>query len=75
MDPDHPLRLTIEVEHANPLAGRIGDAQRGMTPFSGWIGLGSELDRLLTEEAGETPEVQIRPSGRMPNGHGGGRRA
>jgi hypothetical protein len=41
----------IEVEQATPLTGRIGDPRRGMTPFMGWIGLGSELERLLVEDS------------------------
>jgi hypothetical protein len=46
---DHPLRLIIEVEQTHPLAGSIGGEHEGMRPFLGWVGLGSELDRLLTE--------------------------
>jgi hypothetical protein len=45
---DRPLRLIIEVEQTEPLAGSIGDEHDGMRPFLGWFGLGSELDRLLT---------------------------
>jgi hypothetical protein len=50
------LRLLIEVDRVEPLSGRIGDPDREMVPFCGWVGLGAQLDRLLAT-AGESAPV------------------
>jgi hypothetical protein len=56
MESEPRLRLTIEVEAADPLAGRIGPPGTEMAEFRGWLGLANQLDALLSGLPG--PEKQ-----------------
>jgi hypothetical protein len=48
-----PLRMVIELDPGEPIAGRIECEDRPIQPFRGWLELSSRLERLRTSAAAE----------------------
>jgi hypothetical protein len=51
-----PIRLALEIDRdAEPLAGRIAQAEGDQRPFIGWTGLAAVLSLILEEDAISNP--------------------
>lgn len=61
--PPDPTRLALEIEHADPLAGRITDAAGEQRSFVGWTGLAAALSGMLDERASDQATDPGRPAG------------
>jgi hypothetical protein len=68
VDPDSPLRLTVEIDSAEPLTGRIGMPGEPMRRFSGWLGLATHLQLFVSDgdEGARRPKAD-RTRGRSTN--------
>jgi hypothetical protein len=58
-----PLRMVIELDPGEPIAGRIECEDRPIQPFRGWLELSSRLERL---RASATVEAQSSPTPTEP---------
>jgi hypothetical protein len=54
-----PLRMVIELDPGDPIAGRIECEDLPVQPFRGWLELSSRLERL---RASATAEAQSSPT-------------
>lgn len=50
-----PLRMVIELDPGEPIAGRIECEDRPTQPFRGWLELSSRLERLRAGAAEDNP--------------------
>ena len=64
---DRPLRLTVEIDSAAPLTGRIGAPGAPMHPFSGWLGLATRLELFVGGGPGPQPAKDQEKPPRSPS--------